>query len=94
MRPVGRFVGEVLSSLREFARIGMTTNDLDAHARELIAKAGARSVYLGYHPSFGGGYHPSFGGGGFHPSSSFSGGGFHPSFHSGGGFRGGGGRRR
>ena len=31
----------------------MTTNDLDAHARELIAKAGARSVYLGYHPSFG-----------------------------------------
>ena len=53
MRPVGRFVGEVLSSLREFARIGMTTNDLDAHARELIAKAGARSVYLGYHPSFG-----------------------------------------
>ena len=36
MRPVGRFVGEVLTSLREFARIGMTTNDLDAHARELI----------------------------------------------------------
>ena len=53
MRPVGRLVADVLSSLREFARIGMTTNDLDAHAAELIAKAGARSVYLGYHPSFG-----------------------------------------
>lgn len=53
MRPVGRLVADVLSSLREFARIGMTTNDLDAHAAELIATAGARSVYLGYHPSFG-----------------------------------------
>ncbi|MBO0898546.1 type I methionyl aminopeptidase [Cellulomonas sp. zg-ZUI222] len=53
MRPAGRFVADVLTSLREFARVGMTTNDLDAHARELIAKAGAHSVYLGYHPSFG-----------------------------------------
>ncbi|MCC2313441.1 type I methionyl aminopeptidase [Cellulomonas xiejunii] len=53
MRPAGRFVADVLTSLREHARVGMTTNDLDAHAREMIAKAGARSVYLGYHPSFG-----------------------------------------
>lgn len=53
MRPAGRFVAHVLSSLREHAKVGMTTNDLDAHARELIAAAGARSVYLGYHPSFG-----------------------------------------
>ncbi|MCC2321392.1 type I methionyl aminopeptidase [Cellulomonas xiejunii] len=53
MRPAGRFVADVLTSLREYARVGMTTNDLDAHAREMIAKAGARSVYLGYHPSFG-----------------------------------------
>ena len=53
MRPVGRLVADVLSSLQEFARIGMTTNDLDAHAAEMIAAAGARSVYLGYHPSFG-----------------------------------------
>lgn len=53
MRPVGRFVAGVLSSLRELARAGMTTEDLDAHAAELIARAGARSVYLGYHPSFG-----------------------------------------
>ncbi len=53
MRPVGRLVADVLSSLQEFAKIGMTTNDLDAHAAEMIARAGARSVYLGYHPSFG-----------------------------------------
>jgi len=53
MRPAGRFVADVLTSLRAYAAVGMTTNDLDAHAREMIAKAGARSVYLGYHPSFG-----------------------------------------
>ena len=53
MRPVGRLVADVLSSLREFSRVGMTTKDLDAHAAEMIGAAGARSVYLGYHPSFG-----------------------------------------
>ncbi len=53
MRPAGAFVASVLSSLSEFARVGQTTKDLDAHAAELIARAGARSVYLGYHPSFG-----------------------------------------
>ncbi len=53
MRPVGRLVADVLSSLRELARVGMTTKDLDAHAAEMIGAAGARSVYLGYHPSFG-----------------------------------------
>ncbi|MBO9568081.1 MAG: type I methionyl aminopeptidase [Cellulomonas iranensis] len=53
MRPAGRFVAHVLTSLRAYAQVGMTTNDLDAHARGLIEEAGARSVYLGYHPSFG-----------------------------------------
>lgn len=53
MRPVGRFVASVLTSLQEVARPGMTTLDLDAHAHEMIRAAGARSVYLGYHPSFG-----------------------------------------
>ena len=53
MRPVGRLVADVLASLRQFARLGMTTKDLDAHAADLIGRAGARSVYLGYHPSFG-----------------------------------------
>ena len=53
MRPVGRLVADILTSLSEYARVGMTTRDLDAHAADLIARAGARSVYLGYHPSFG-----------------------------------------
>lgn len=53
MRPVGRFVAGVLSSLRDVARPGMTTADLDAHAHAMIDAAGAHSVYLGYHPSFG-----------------------------------------
>ncbi|GAA4622844.1 type I methionyl aminopeptidase [Cellulomonas oligotrophica] len=53
MRPAGRFIASVLTSLREYAQVGMTTNDLDAHAHRLIDEAGARSVYLGYHPSFG-----------------------------------------
>ncbi|WP_129339374.1 type I methionyl aminopeptidase [Cellulomonas endophytica] len=53
MRPAGRFVAGVLSSLREVARVGMTLRDLDAHAHRMIDEAGARSVYLGYHPSFG-----------------------------------------
>lgn len=53
MRPAGAFVASVLTSLREVAQIGMTLNDLDAHAHQMIRDAGAHSVYLGYHPSFG-----------------------------------------
>ncbi|WP_019135688.1 type I methionyl aminopeptidase [Cellulomonas massiliensis] len=53
MRPAGRFVAGVLSSLRDVARPGLTLADLDAHAHRMIDEAGARSVYLGYHPSFG-----------------------------------------
>jgi methionyl aminopeptidase len=53
MRPAGRFVAGVLSSLRDVARPGMTLKDLDAHAHRMIDAAGAHSVYLGYHPSFG-----------------------------------------
>ncbi len=53
MRPAGKFVATVLSSLREVAREGMTLKELDEHAHRLIDKAGAHSVYLGYHPSFG-----------------------------------------
>ncbi|GAA3801107.1 type I methionyl aminopeptidase [Cellulomonas soli] len=53
MRPAGKFVAGVLTSLREIARPGMTLKDLDAHAHQLIRDAGAHSVYLGYHPSFG-----------------------------------------
>ena len=53
MRPAGKFVAGVLSSLRDVAREGMTLKQLDTHAHQLIDAAGAKSVYLGYHPSFG-----------------------------------------
>ncbi|MGN8244409.1 type I methionyl aminopeptidase [Cellulomonas soli] len=53
MRPAGKFVAGVLTSLREIARPGLTLKDLDAHAHRMIRDAGAHSVYLGYHPSFG-----------------------------------------
>ncbi len=53
MRPAGRFVAGVLSSLRDIAREGMTLKQLDTHAHQMIDAAGAHSVYLGYHPSFG-----------------------------------------
>ena len=53
MRPAGKFVAGVLSSLRDVAREGMTLKQLDTHAHQMIDAAGAHSVYLGYHPSFG-----------------------------------------
>jgi methionyl aminopeptidase len=53
MGAAGRFVAGVLTSLRDVARVGMTLRDLDAHAHRMIDEAGAHSVYLGYHPSFG-----------------------------------------
>jgi methionyl aminopeptidase len=53
MRPAGKFIASVLSSLRDIAREGLTLKDLDRHAHQMIDAAGAHSVYLGYHPSFG-----------------------------------------
>jgi methionyl aminopeptidase len=53
MRPAGTFVAGVLSSLRDVAAVGMTLQQLNDHAHGMIRAAGAHSVYLGYHPSFG-----------------------------------------
>jgi methionyl aminopeptidase len=53
IRVAGRFVAGVLASVRQRATVGTTLRDLDAHAHAMIDAAGARSVYLGYHPSFG-----------------------------------------
>lgn len=53
MRAAGAFVASVLTSLQRVAEVGMTLKELDAHAHRMIDDAGARSVYLGYHPSFG-----------------------------------------
>ncbi|QTE29533.1 type I methionyl aminopeptidase [Pengzhenrongella sicca] len=53
IREAGRFIASVLTSLRGKAAVGVSLLDLDAHAHAMIDAAGARSVYLGYHPSFG-----------------------------------------
>jgi methionyl aminopeptidase len=54
MKPAGRFVAEVLSSLMEVADVGVNLLDLDRHAHAMIRERGAESCYLDYHPSFGG----------------------------------------
>ncbi|MDQ7992409.1 MAG: type I methionyl aminopeptidase [Propionicimonas sp.] len=53
MRPAGRFVAGVLSTLRRETAVGTNLLDLDARAHELIREAGAESCYIDYHPSFG-----------------------------------------
>jgi len=53
IREAGKLIAAVLASLRERAGVGVSLLDLDAHAHQMIEAAGARSVYLGYHPSFG-----------------------------------------
>ncbi|HET7658955.1 MAG TPA: type I methionyl aminopeptidase [Oryzihumus sp.] len=49
MRRAGLVVGETLALLREQARAGMTTADLDRVAEEHIRGAGATPSFLGYH---------------------------------------------
>lgn len=53
IRVAGRFIAEVLASVKQQAAVGVSLLALDAHAHAMIDAAGARSVYLGYHPSFG-----------------------------------------
>ncbi|TQK19779.1 methionine aminopeptidase type I [Microbacterium sp. SLBN-154] len=53
MRPAGRFVAEVLATLRDDARVGTNLLALDQRAHEMIRRAGAESCYIDYHPSFG-----------------------------------------
>ena len=53
MRPAGRFVGEVLTALRERAAVGVNLLELDELAHQMIWNAGAESCYIDYHPSFG-----------------------------------------
>lgn len=49
MRAAGRVVAEMHQVIRELARPGITTLDLDAAAREVLARRGATSNFLGYH---------------------------------------------
>jgi methionyl aminopeptidase len=53
MRPAGRFVAEVLTTLHAAADVGVNLLDLDALAHEMIKERGAESCYIDYHPSFG-----------------------------------------
>ncbi|MGI9824461.1 type I methionyl aminopeptidase [Agromyces sp. Marseille-Q5079] len=54
-RSAGAVVANTLSELRERAAVGVNLLDIDDWARQLIAKAGARSCYVDYAPSFGNG---------------------------------------
>jgi methionyl aminopeptidase len=49
MRRAGRVVAEIHDVCRKAARPGVTTADLDAVAREVIERRGARSNFLNYH---------------------------------------------
>lgn len=49
MRRAGLVVADALAAVREAARPGLTTADLDAVAAEVIRGAGATPSFLGYH---------------------------------------------
>ncbi len=53
MRPAGRFVADVLTTVSAAADVGVDLLDLDALAHRLIKERGAESCYIDYHPSFG-----------------------------------------
>lgn len=53
MRPAGRFVAEVLATLRADTKVGTNLMAIDNRAHEMIRKVGATSCYIDYHPSFG-----------------------------------------
>jgi methionyl aminopeptidase len=53
MRSAGRFVAEVLATLRDETKVGTNLLAIDRRAHDLIRRAGAESCYIDYHPSFG-----------------------------------------
>ena len=50
MRDAGRHVAEILLELRALVRPGITTEELDRHARKAIDERGVTSSFLGYGP--------------------------------------------
>jgi methionyl aminopeptidase len=48
----GRVVADILAAARAVAAPGVTLKELDAAARDVLAKAGATSPFLNYHPRF------------------------------------------
>lgn len=49
MRKAGRVVAEMLDACQAATRPGVTTDDLDKVAREVLARRGAKSNFLNYH---------------------------------------------
>ena len=49
MRKAGRVVAEIIEQTRAFIRPGVTTLQIDAVAREVLERRGARSNFLNYH---------------------------------------------
>ncbi|MEP7017137.1 MAG: type I methionyl aminopeptidase [Actinomycetota bacterium] len=49
MRLAGMVVGETLELIRDLARVGATTGELDKAAEDLIRSKGATPSFLGYH---------------------------------------------
>ncbi|GAB3961847.1 type I methionyl aminopeptidase [Streptomyces sparsus] len=52
MREAGRVVAHALEAARQAAGVGVRPSELDEAARAVLARAGARSPFLGYQPSF------------------------------------------
>ncbi len=52
MREAGRVVANALEAVRAAAAVGVRLRDLDEAARAVLTRAGARSPFLGYRPSF------------------------------------------
>lgn len=50
MRAAGSVVAHALAAVRQRAAVGASLLELDAVAREVLARAGARSPFLGYQP--------------------------------------------
>ncbi len=55
MKPVGRFVAEVLQTVSVSVRPGTNLLEIDEQVRKTIFKKGATSCYVDYAPSFGDG---------------------------------------
>ncbi|ARU51845.1 methionyl aminopeptidase [Cellulosimicrobium cellulans] len=53
MRPAGRFVADVLTTVRAATKVGTNLLELDEVAHKMIRDRGAESCYIDYHPSFG-----------------------------------------
>jgi methionyl aminopeptidase len=52
MRAAGRVVADALAAVRDHAAVGVRLDELDRVARDVLAKAGATSPFLGYQPGF------------------------------------------